>query len=103
MSGKRVILQRFKEGVYTYIQCAIPCRHVKCVKCPHGAYWYVEFYVGERKERFYIGKRLMLIRWKEEQGREITIEELYRRRKQRAIEKEARDSEKEVQDMMGKP
>lgn len=103
MPGKRFIIQRFKEGPYTYILCAIPCRHEKCVRCPHGAYWYVEFYVGSRKERFYIGKRLMLIRWEKEPCREITVEELYKRRKLRAQKKDARDSEQEIKDLLGKP
>lgn len=103
MTGKRVVLQRFYEGPYTYIQCAIPCRHEKCVKCPHGAYWYVEFYRGKKKERFYIGKRLMLIRWEAEAAREITIDELYKRRKLRAQKQIAKDNEEEIGGLLSKP
>jgi len=70
---KRVIYQKFVDGIYGYTLEGLPCKQPKCTKCPHGRYWYARFRVGDRPFCIYIGKILRLIKIRGQGSKELDV------------------------------
>lgn len=70
---KRVIYEKFIDGIYSYTLEGLPCKQPKCVKCPHGRYWYARFRVGDRPLCIYIGKILRLIKIRGQGSKEMDV------------------------------
>jgi hypothetical protein len=66
MAGSRIVVQRFRDGRFEFLQMRVPCGKVNCGKCPHGPYWYAVYWIGRKKREVYVGKELG--GWMEKKG-----------------------------------
>lgn len=51
----------------------VPCGKLNCKKCPHGPYWYLVTWRGEKAQQWPVGRHLFRMKVKAKPDREILV------------------------------